>query len=471
MHVEFFGAAGEVTGSCHVLRVGRRTVLIDCGMIQGSRADHQRNRSAFPFEPALIDAVILTHAHIDHCGRLPLLVKRGFKGPVFTTKACCELAAILLADSAHLAERDADRANRHRIDDSLPMIEPLYTVEDARTALERFEARSYGTWHEAVPGLRFRFHDAGHIMGSACVLCEISDGGVTRNIAFSGDIGPRNSPILLDPECIPAADMVVMESTYGDRLHRGREATERELGQIIRAANEARGNIVIPAFAVGRSQELLYLFAQNFHNWGLADWRIYLDSPMAISATEIYWNNSDRFDAEALRLKRAYGGMPPLPNLVMCRDIEASKAINEYRAGSIIIAGSGMCNGGRVLHHLMHNLHRHECHVIIVGFQAAGTLGRELVERRASVNIYGRPMPVAAEIHTVGGLSAHGDRDDLLHWYGGFAQHPPLYLVHGEGAAASALAQTVQQRFGRSAVIAAPGLQVDLAKLAPITQS
>jgi metallo-beta-lactamase family protein len=463
MELEFFGAAGEVTGSCHILRVAGKEVLLDCGMIQGGRDAPARNREPFPFDARAIDAVVLSHAHIDHCGRLPLLVKRGFRGPIFTNPACRDLLPILLNDSAQLAERDADRANRHRDRDERP-VEPLYTVDDVACTLERLQTLDYDRGRSLFAGFTVRVRDAGHIMGSSSVEVWVEEGAVRRKLLFSGDLGQYDSPILLDPHRFESADIVLMESTYGSRLHRERDDTERELGEIIAAAARDRGNIVIPAFAIGRSQELLYLLAKNYEAWQLDRWRVFLDSPMAIEASKVYWKYPDRYDQEAARLRQEFRSMPPLPNLTLSRTADESRSINGIRSHGLIIAGSGMCNGGRILHHLKHNAHRRECHIVITGFQAPGTLGRLLVDRASTITIHGDSIRLQAEVHTLGGLSAHGDQRDLLRWYGSLSPRPPVYLVHGEVEAAEALALRLRE-LGTTATVTRPGLKVDLAQL------
>lgn len=461
MQSEFFGAAGEVTGSCHILRVGGRELLLDCGMVQGGRDAPERNRLPFPFDAAAIDAVILSHAHIDHCGRLPLLVKRGYRGKIHTNSACAELVPILLRDSATLAMRDAERWQT----------EPLYDLDDVARTLERIRPMPYDTPRELLPGVTVRVRDAGHIMGSSSIEVWAREGAregaaveTSRKLVFSGDLGQYGTPILHDPWRFESADLVLMESTYGNRRHRGREATERELGAILEQAARDGGNVIVPAFAIGRSQELLYLLAKHYADWHVARWKIFLDSPMAIAASRIYWRHPERFDEEATRLREGFPGLPALPNLVLSETADESRAINTVRGGAIIIAGSGMANGGRVLHHLKHNIERPECHVLIVGFQAPGTLGRQLVDRAPEVRIHGQTCRNAAQVHTLGGLSAHGDQADLLRWYDSFTPRPPVYIVHGEPDAGEALAAELRTR-GTTATVARPGLKIDLAGL------
>jgi metallo-beta-lactamase family protein len=463
VQLEFFGAAGEVTGSCHILEVGGRRLLLDCGLIQGGAAPDERNRAPFPFDAAQVEAVVLSHAHIDHCGRLPVLRKRGFRGAIYATAACRDLARILLADGAAMAERDAERANRRRnSNEGKRRVEPLYTLEDAEATLRMFRTVPYGHAAEPLPGVEVTFRDAGHILGSASVSLRLREGTLERRVVFSGDLGQYDSPILRDPEGGLEADLVLMECTYGGRLHRERAATLEEFGEILRRARGNGGNVMIPAFAVGRSQDILYELGTHFGPWQLDDWRIFLDSPMAIEASAVYWRHADVFDEEATQFRNHRGGMPPLPNLTLCRSVEESMAINRISHGAIVIAGSGMCTGGRIVHHLKHHLARPECDVVFTGFQAQGTLGRAIVDGREEVRIHGSPVRVAARVHTLGGFSAHGDQADLLRWYDGVRGRSPVWLVHGEQSAAEGLREVLRAR-GVHAEVASPGLRLDLA--------
>ena len=465
MEIEFFGAAGEVTGSCHILRVGNTTLLLDCGMIQGGRNSEERNAEPFPFRAADIDAVVLSHAHLDHSGRLPLLVKRGFEGPIHTHNASKDLAAVLLADSAHLQRSIVRRANRWRAKKDKPLLTELYSGEDADQTLAQTRGHRYASWIKVADNVRARFHDAGHIMGSAIVELELSEQGLTKTLVFSGDLGEYDTPILEDPSVLERADLVLMESTYGGRAHRSRADTLVELGGILRAAAKEGGNLLIPAFAVGRSQELLYQFGKHFDEWNMQGWEIYLDSPMAIKTTEIYWRYPHLYDEEATKLSLTMNPMPSLPNLRMSRSAEDSKRLKKKTSGCIFIAGSGMCNGGRILHHFRNNLHLPKTRVLFTGYQAPHSLGRRIIDGADEVRIHGKPCEVKAKVATVGGFSAHGDADDLSRWYKGFTNTPPLFLVHGDPKAGAALRDQFEREHNAQVALAEPGLKLDLGTL------
>ncbi|MFN2309044.1 MAG: MBL fold metallo-hydrolase RNA specificity domain-containing protein [Gammaproteobacteria bacterium] len=449
MRLRFLGAAGEVTGSCFLLETDQARVLVDCGLIQGGPRDEARNHDPFEFDPAGLDAVVLTHAHLDHSGRLPLLIKAGYRGAIHTHRATRDLCRIMLKDAGFLQEKDAQWENTKRQRKGLRPVEALYTVADAQASMRYFRAQDYAAEQRIAPGVWLRLHDAGHILGSAIAELRVQARDGERRLVFSGDLGHHGAPILRDPARLDEADLVVMESTYGDRNHRDWDSTWAELGGVLRTALEGRGNVLIPAFAVGRTQELLYIFQQHYREWGLDRWNIFLDSPMAIEATEVYARHWALYDAEAARAQRGNGGLFSLPKLHMTRTPNQSMAINRIRSGAIVIAGSGMCTGGRIKHHLKHNLWRNDCHVIIVGFQARGTLGRALVEGAQHVRLWGETIRVGAEIHTINGLSAHADQSGLLDWYGHFAQRPPVALVHGEAAAIEALGTRLRERATR----------------------
>ncbi len=462
MHIEFYGATSGITGSCHILRANGQLVLLDCGLIQGGREAEARNREPFPFSPSDISAVVLSHAHIDHSGRLPLLTKQGYQGPVYAQDATCDLCEILLQDSASLQERDAQYENKRRKRKRISLIEPLYTGEDANKALANIVRMRYGEKREILPGISIRFQDAGHIMGSCSVEVWLTEGGVTRKIVFSGDLGQYDTPILNDPAAIREADHVLIESTYGNRRHRERQRTIEEMGEIINAASHHRGNLLIPAFAVGRSQEILYFLGKYYDEWGLDRWEVFLDSPMAIKASRVYWEYPQLYDEEATRLRRNLNEMPSLKTLHLTTSVEESMALNNVKSGAIIIAGSGMCNGGRIVHHLKRNIARESAHVMIVGYQAMGTLGRKLVDGEERIKIHGDYYSVRAHIHTVGGLSAHGDVDDLTRWIGNFTNHPDVHVVHGEAQSKQDFRDRLQYELGFRADVPEMGDVLDL---------
>lgn len=447
MKLHFLGAAQDVTGSCFLIEVDGHKILVECGMVQGSPKLETHNRDPFSFDPTEIAAVILTHAHIDHSGRLPLLVKRGYKGPIYTHRASADLCKILLLDSGYINQKDAEITNRKRQRAGKTQVEPIYTEVDAKEVLPLFKPLEYKQKTEILPGVQVQLQDAGHILGSAVVELWLNAAGCQRKIVFSGDLGHSGAPLLKDPSYLEAADLVLMESTYGDRNHRPWQETWDELGEVLQSAKRGRGNILIPAFAIGRTQELLYTFQQHLTEWGLNHWHIFLDSPMAIEATKTYAKHWDLYDAKAQRITKEKGSPYKLPNLHLSMTTADSMRVNQIDCGAIIIAGSGMCTGGRIKHHLKHNLWRRECHLIIVGYQSPGTLGRHIVDGAKSVKLWGEVVKVAAKVHTIGGLSAHADCEGLLKWYGSFTNHPQLALVHGEQHAMQRLADTLHQRY------------------------
>jgi metallo-beta-lactamase family protein len=453
MELKFLGAARSVTGSCHLLRIGDRTVLLDCGQIQGSHLDEQLNRVPLPV--GRVDAVVLSHAHIDHSGRLPLLRTQGFTGPIFTHRATAELCAIMLRDAAYLHEKDAEWENKKRRRKGLATVAPLYTRDDVRSVMGQFVGLDYDERREIVPGVQVTLRNAGHILGAAIVEFELRENDQEFRLVFSGDLGYDAAPLMQPPATIEHADLVVMESTYGNRNHRPFAATLEELRSIFVSAEDGGGNILIPAFAVGRTQDLLYLLSKHYDDFGLDRWSVYLDSPMAIETTQLYWRHADLQRAPLLR------GDGKLA-VTAAESTEDSMRINAIESGAIVIAGSGMCSGGRILHHLKHNLWRPECHVVMVGFQAEGTLGRRLVDGAEHVRLWGETIKVAAKIHTVGGLSAHADQAGLLAWYGAFAARPPVCLVHGEPGAQHALAAALRSAYGVDVRIPSRGDGVEL---------
>jgi metallo-beta-lactamase family protein len=467
MKLQTLGAAGRVTGSCHLIEVGDIRILLDCGLVQGRRKEEALNADPFPFDPARIDAVVLSHAHIDHSGRIPLLIKGGFSGPVFAHTATRALCDIMLKDAGFIQEHDAERENRRRRRKGMPAIEALYTADEAVAGMRQFKSLPYDRKVRIQPGVVICFRDAGHILGSSIVEVWLTESNEERKLVFSGDLGHQGAPIMRDPTVVHDADLVLMESTYGDRDHRSWDETAREVLDIAAATRHAKGNILIPAFAVGRTQMLLYWMAEHYQQNGLGDWQIFLDSPMAIRATHVYAAHERLFDAQA---RESWGKTPMetlLPNLTFTRTANQSMQINEIESGAIIVAGSGMCTGGRIVHHLRRNVWRKECHVIIIGYQAGGTPGRMLVDGARRIRLFGETVSVAATIHTVGGLSAHAGQRGLMKWYDQFHGRPPLVLVHGEPEAQQTLKRLVSDEFTAPVHVAEAGDCFDLLKPVP----
>jgi metallo-beta-lactamase family protein len=445
MELEFWGAAGEVTGSCFLLKVGKLRLLVDCGLIQGQPADEARNHQPLPFAAEEIDAVVLTHAHLDHCGRLPLLVKGGYRGPIYTHHGTRDLCGIMLRDAAHINEMEAQKASRKPHRRGSKTIAPLYSMQDAETALQQFAPLPYDVKKALLPGVELRLRDAGHILGASIVELWLQHEGETRKLVFSGDLGHHDAPVMRDPAIIEDADLVLMESTYGDRNHGAWQDSWDTLAAIIRQAQQDGGNVLIPSFAVGRTQDILYTLARHYEPWKIARWEVFLDSPLAIRATEIYSRHIDSYDEEAKQFWRGCDTPFMLPGLHITREAEESMAINRLRSGAMIIAGSGMCDGGRIRHHLKHNVWRDNCHIIFVGFQVEGTLGHALVNGARTIVLWGETVEVNATIHTIDGFSAHADQQGLLQWYRAFNHRPPLVLIHGEEAARATLAETLRE--------------------------
>lgn len=425
------GAARQVTGSCHLVACNDRRVLIDCGMFQGSEEVEQANGEPCGFDPASIDTLLLTHAHLDHCGRIPLLVRRGFRGRIITTAATRELARVVLLDAAGLQEEEVRRAQRNNRRGEVPA-PPLYTMDDALHALDFFAADvRYDETVAVTDGISARFLDAGHILGSASILLQLDDGKQQRSMLFSGDLGNPGRPILRDPTPAPAADYVVIESTYGDRPHRAVPDSVDEMYLAIRTTVARRGNVVIPTFALERAQEILYYLHRGMRDGAIPPHlRVFLDSPMAISATEIFRRHPECFDA-AFHDELQHGDPFAMPGLHFTRETSESMAINNIDSGAIILAGSGMCNGGRIRHHLRHNLWRARSSVVFVGYAAEGTLARRIVDGAPIVQVFNEDIPVRAQVWTINGFSAHADQPALLAWLGD-APRRKVFLVHGE---------------------------------------
>ena len=445
MEITFFGAAQEVTGSCHVVRVGGKAVALDFGMFQGHRAETQEKNLSLPFSPEQIDAVILSHAHIDHSGRLPLLARYGFDRPVYATPATHDLCAVMLADSAHIQEKDAEYLARRK----KSCAQPLYSQADVTRLMSRMIGVPYNMPFDPAPGIRATFVEAGHILGSASVVLECTEGSMSRRLVFSGDIGRWGLPIIRDPDPPRGADVVIMESTYGNRDHEAVADMPNELARIIRETAAKGGRVLIPAFAVGRTQELLY----DLHRLSLADAippiPIVVDSPLAIAATSIFATNPDAYDRSE-ELVSSVNDLFDFGPLEFSREAADSKALNARIGPMIIIAGSGMAESGRILHHLAHGASDPRNTILIVGFQAEHTLGRRIVERRQTVKVFGDEIPLRARVEVLDGYSAHADRGELLRWLaavrgGPGKSAPPVYLVHGEPEAQSSLRDRLVQ--------------------------
>lgn len=409
MQVTSFGAANEVTGSCHLLQAVGKKILIDAGLFQGGSDEYSRNMQ-LGFEPAEIDAIVLSHAHIDHSGRIPLLVKLGFRGSVYTHPASTALCRILLKDSAYLGEKDVQWENRKRQRKHLPPLQPLYTIADAQKSMAQFKSLQYLQPLEIFPGISVTLRDAGHILGSAIVEIWVHTRSENKRIVFSGDLGHRGAPILRDPSYFTTADVVFMESTYGDRNHRNWDSTFAELQTIMLQTNHLKGNILIPAFAVGRSQELIYLFEKYFEEWQMQRWQIFLDSPMAIEANKVYAQFAHLFDQNAGELWQERAHAKLSKHFHLSHTPLQSMKINQIQNGAIIIAGSGMCTGGRIRHHLKHRIWRKGNEVLFVGYQSQHSLGCQLVDGAQEISLWGDRIHVGAKIHTIGGLSAHADQ-------------------------------------------------------------
>ena len=447
MKLSFFGADQCVTGSCHCLEVNGKRILVDCGLQQGR---DEVSNAEFPFAANAIDVVLVTHAHIDHSGRIPMLIKQGFQGRILTTRLTADLLDIMLLDSAHIQEQDAEWKNRKGERSGAPHVDPLYTIEDASRVREFMTTCEYGEKVELCEGVTVEFVDAGHLLGSASIIVDATEGGVTKRLVFSGDLGNINQPIIRDPVHIHGADYVVMESTYGDRNHTEVWSYTDDLAQIIDETIARGGNVVIPSFAVGRTQELLY-FIREIKDQGLVksnpDFPVYIDSPLAKKATTIFTGNLHGYlDEDALELVQDGTHMFNFTNLRMTETSEESKALNEDHTPKVIISASGMCDAGRIRHHLKHNLWRPECTVVFVGYQGEGTLGRSLLEGTKSVKLFGEEIAVHAKIVNFQGLSSHADRDHLLSWISDFKEPKPqhVFVVHGDREVAPFFAQTIQ---------------------------
>jgi metallo-beta-lactamase family protein len=470
MRISLYGAAGEVTGSTYLIETGRARVLVDFGLHQGDRDSDDRNRRMPPIDAASLDAVIVTHGHIDHIGRLPLLHDAGFKGQIYATPATCKLMPIMLEDSANLQETDARRESMRRARQGRPPVQPLYSAEDVKPILARVQPIELNRPREVAKGVTVRFTESGHILGSASIEMTLVDAsGAKRVIAFSGDLGPKKQVLMRDfeaPVSETPADLVICETTYGDRDHRDIEQTVEEFAGVLREALWDKEKVLIPAFAIGRTQTLLYYIGELARSGRVPAFPTYVDSPMGVKATKLYQEFWRTLDAEAQQLHRECGEALCLDRLNFLETGDQSRQLNEQRGAMVIIAGSGMCNGGRIVHHLRHNIYKRGVRVLIAGYQAQGTLGRRLVDGADRVRIFGEEIVVRAKVHTLGGFSAHAGQSDLLAWMNAFKPKdgkpwPKVMLTHGEDGPRRAFAQKLEH-MGAKPTLPSWGARVEL---------
>lgn len=459
MKIQFCGASSGVTGSCHLISTDNFKILLDCGQFQGNKALEAMNHEEFPFNPAEVDCMILSHAHIDHCGRIPLLVKRGFKGNIYCTDATADLVEVMLKDSGYIHEKEAEWQNRKNERAGKPLVEPLYTYNDALDALQYIKPVLYDQLIEINPELRIVFNDAGHILGSAITELWVTEGDHTAKIVFSGDLGVMERPILRNPTIIKKADYVIMETTYGNRLHPNNSLDVQQLLDIILNTSKRGGTTVIPSFAVGRTQELIYEL-NNFYDHhpeyqaNLENLMVYVDSPMATTATQVFRKNAQVFDEEMKELITSGDDPLDFKNLKFTRTTDDSKQLNMNRTPKVIISASGMCEAGRIRHHLKHNLWDEKSSVVFVGYQAEGTMGRLLLDGTDKVTLFGEEVQVKAEIHNLEGFSGHADRDGLFDWLSGFQKEPKhIFLVHGETESKEGFAEYVKENLGYEPIV------------------
>ena len=449
MKIQFLGSVRTVTGACFYIQASVLQILIDCGMFQGQDAN-RINREPFSFNPSEIDCLFLTHAHIDHIGLVPRLIKEGFKGKIIATPATADLAEIMLYDSAHIHEADAQWQTKRALRQGKEPVSPLYTIDDVKAAIPFFNRIPYKKIEHAGKAVKYRFLDAGHILGSASLEIWFQESAKEKKIVFSGDIGRKGNPIINDPSLIAEADNVVMESTYGNRLHKNIDKTIDELIEAIKVTFKRGGNVIIPSFAVGRTQDLLYILNRLVREERLYNINIYIDSPLAEEATKAYLAHPECFDEEARRLLNEKASKDAI-RIKFVNSVQESMALNNIKSHAIIIAGSGMCEGGRIKHHLKHNLWRQESSIVFVGFQANGTLGRRIVDGEKVVRIYGEDIAVAAKVYTIGGFSAHADQKELLEWLSAFKNNPQVFVVHGEEETSLQFAGIIREQLGFTA--------------------
>jgi metallo-beta-lactamase family protein len=446
LKLKFLGAAKTVTGSCFYIESNNLKILVDSGLFQGEHLD-EINKSPFDFQPEDIDYIFITHAHLDHSGMLPRVVKEGFKGKIFTTSATRDLLELMLYDSAHIQENDAEWQSKKAQRAGKPLILPLYTTDDVKEVIPLFDVKPYGELFHLGNGIKYRFLDAGHILGSGTLELWFQDSEKEKKIVFSGDIGKKGNPIIRDPFTPIEADYIVMESTYGNRLHKPLKESIDELVDAIKVTFKRGGNVYIPSFAVGRTQDLLYILNNLMKEERLYNIHVYLDSPLAEDATRVYLAHPECYDEEAKKFFEQKD-LDTVLKLHFVQSVQESMALNRIKSGITVIAGSGMCEGGRIQHHFKHNLWRSECSIIFVGFQGKGTLGRKIVDGAKSVHILGEEIAVNASIYTINGFSAHADRAELIEWLSCFKNSPEVFIVHGEEEVALSFGDLVKEKFG-----------------------
>jgi len=464
MKITVLGAGGgEVTGSCYLVETTQAKVLVDCGLFQGTEGAGGLNRPPLGADSAQLDAVVLTHAHLDHVGRLPLLAHTGFTGPIYATPATIEMAGLILRDAAKIQAQDAERHNRNPQRPNEKPVEPLYTLAEAETILRQLKSVPYDEPVPVAPGIRACFAEAGHMLGSTSIKLFIEEAGRECKVVFSGDLGPKGAPILRDYETFSQADVVFLESTYGDRDHRPYAETVQQFTEIVKQSVAQKGKILVPTFAVGRAQLLTLLLASIFRRHIIHPFPVFLDSPMAIEASRIYARHPELYDEDMIAYLKEGPLEQDLATMKMSATADDSKQINNCPGPCFIMAGAGMCTAGRILHHLRHNLWDPQTHVIIVGYQARGSLGRQLVDGAKKVSIFGEAIDVKAQIHTLGGFSAHAGQTDLLKWFEFIAPvKPRVVLTHGENGPRTTLAQLITEQHGLKPLLPDLGEVIEL---------
>lgn len=457
MKISFMGAVHTVTGSMHIIETNGNRILLDCGLFQGRRKEaFERNRTLL-FDPTSIDVMVLSHAHIDHSGNIPTLVKLGFKGRIFTTSATVDLCDIMLLDSAHIQEKDVEFVNKKRDKQGKNLFEPLYTQDDAVRAMEYFSPVPYEETVQILPGVEVTYHDAGHLLGSAVTTLQISENGSKKKITFTGDLGRKRMPILKDPTPIKETDYLITESTYGDRLHDKEEDVKSHLERLITKIISNKGKLIIPAFSVGRTQTIVFFLNQLYSEKRIPDIPVFVDSPLSTRATEVFSRHEDCFDTETIRMMMKGRDPFTFKSLNYVRDVEESKKLNSMDGPMVIISASGMCESGRILHHLANNIENRRNIILIIGFQAENTLGRRIEEGLSPIRIFGEEYEIIASVEVIDALSAHADRNEFAEYFDNIeTKLESAFIVHGEIGQSNALAEMLKSRYGWTAIIPSP---------------